>query len=128
MQYNNFNYPNQQFYQPQQQMMYSTNQYPQYSQVQPQPIQQPSVLVGRIVNDVNDIRPNETPTTGQPAVFPKADGSMIYLTCMDQTGRIVTKEFVPNETKPEPQQVQMDINSLQEQLKRIEKMLTDLTA
>lgn len=92
---------------------------PQYMQIQP------NTMVGRIVNDVADIRPNETPTTGQPAVFPKADGSTIYLTCMDQTGRIITREYVPKEMPAEQTSANDEvIKSMQEQLNRIEKLLS----
>lgn len=122
-----------------------SNYYPQQVvnnpyQYQPQPVTpqfslpqqmsqvpQPAMMVGRIVNDISDIRPNETPTTGQPAVFPKADGSVIYLTCMDQTGRIITREYVPKEEPKEQPSSNDTIASLQEQLNRIEKMLSDLT-
>lgn len=108
-------------YQPQPQQVV-----PQFSLPQQMPqVAPPAMMVGRIVTDISDIRPNETPTTGQPAVFPKADGSVIYLTCMDNTGRIVTREYVPKEL-PKEQTSNDTIASLQEQLNRIEKMLADL--
>lgn len=104
---------------------YYQQPYVNNTQYQPQFVQpQPTMLVGRVVNDVTDIRPNETPTTGQPAVFPKADGSVVYLTMMDNTGRIITREYVPKEI-PTDNKAQSDVmTSMQEQLNRIENMLS----
>lgn len=104
------------------QPQYTGYQQPQYMPYQ-QPIQQVSTMVGRLVNDISDIKPNETPTTGQPAVFPKADGSVIYLSCMDQTGRINIREYVPREVPTEVKSDNNVIIAMQEQLNRIENML-----
>lgn len=109
-----------------------SNTYGNYQQpvaqpmIQPQPVQQ-STLPGRIVGDISEIRPNETPTTGQVAIFPRNDGSAIYLTCMDQTGRIVTREYIPKDIPVQDAAPTVDLQELASKLSRIEEMLVSLT-
>lgn len=117
------NYPNMGYSNPYQQNYVQPQPYipqPQYQPTQPQQ----SSLVGRVINDASEIRPNETPTTGAPAVFVKADGSAVYLTYMDQTGRIVTREFCPKEA-PQENPVN-EFETLKAEIAEIKSMVSQL--
>ena len=51
------------------------------------------MLPGRIVNNPDEIRPNEVPNDGSIAVFPLNDGSAVYLKFFTGEGRINTVKF-----------------------------------
>lgn len=100
---NQFGYPQQ--VTPQSNTGYPTY-YPQMPMTQPvfrvqtpqvQPMGAPqfscSVLPGRIVNNPDEIRPNEVPNDGSIAVFPLNDGSTVYLKFFTGEGRINTVKF-----------------------------------
>lgn len=53
-----------------------------------------SVLPGRIVNNLEEIRPNEVPNDGSIAVFPLSDGSAVFLKYFTGEGRINTVKFI----------------------------------
>lgn len=71
--------------------------YPSYippnSPFQPSVIQ-PSLINGRSVNSVEEITAGEVPLNGSLAVFPKSDGSMIYVKSTNGNGTIDTKYYV----------------------------------
>lgn len=86
---------------------------------------QPSIIPGRIVNDVKDIRPNEVPPDGTPGVFPKADASCVYIVYWDGVNGITTDTYVyqnPENTHVETEQTNV-LAQMQEQLNRIENKL-----
>lgn len=70
---------------------YSTQASPLY-----RPISAPSypIIVGRMVNQVNDIRPNEVPNDGSIAVFPQSDLSCVYVKYLKADGLIATAKYV----------------------------------
>lgn len=56
---------------------------------------QPSLINGRSVNSVEEITAGEVPLNGSLAVFPKTDGSMIYVKSTNGNGTIDTKYYIP---------------------------------
>lgn len=123
--FNNYGGYSPQYYQPAGYNQTAYQPMNQYNQPQQMVVQQNPQLSGRIVNDVADIRPYETPTTGTPAVFPKADGSAIYLTAMDNTGRIITREYIPKDIPVETSQ-SSDLDMIKAEIAEIKSMLSSL--
>ena len=60
-----------------------------------QPNVQPSLINGRAVDSVEEITAGEVPLNGSLAVFPKRDGSVIYVKSTNGNGTIDTKCYVP---------------------------------
>lgn len=60
-----------------------------------QPNVQPSLINGRSVNNLEEITAQEVPMNGSLAVFPKKDGSIIYVKSTNGNGTIDTKKYVP---------------------------------
>ena len=87
-----------------------------------------SVIPGRIVNNPDEIRPNEVPNDGSIAVFPLNDGSAVYLKYFTGEGRINTVKFTVE--SPETQIVDGVPNQnggfaeINQRLERIEKMIS----
>lgn len=113
---------------PQQNMAY---QIPQQNFYRP-PVQQMQMqtypmIVGRQVNSLEEIRPNEVPNDGSISVFPTGDLSCVYLKFFTSSGTIETLKFVPEAPAVNVADVtpQNDIlGSINERLDRIEKKLS----
>lgn len=82
---------------------YGTNPYyptyPTPSYIPPtstfQPNVQPSLINGRSVDNLEEITAGEVPLNGSLAVFPKKDGSVIYVKSTNANGLIDTKMYIP---------------------------------
>lgn len=59
---------------------------------QQQPVMQTG-LNGRTVNDISEVNANEVPMDGSKAVFPKADGTEIYVKQWNANGTISTVTY-----------------------------------
>lgn len=57
--------------------------------------QQPQGLIGKVVNDVSMVSPNDVPMDGNVALFPKSDMSEIYCKQWKQDGTIQTVVYRP---------------------------------
>ena len=78
---------------------YSYPQYQQPQQMQPQ-IQQHIMpqqvgLYGRMVNSVEEVTANDVPMNAPFAIFPKADGSEVYIKSWGANGLIQTVTYKP---------------------------------
>lgn len=113
-------------------MPQSNNMYNMYPMSQAQPMYRPTpqnypVIVGKMVSDLNDIRPNEVPNDGSISVFPQSDGTCIYVKYLSGDGRINTVKYVA-ETPEIPNVNQNGTNdqlaTISERLSSIEKMLS----
>lgn len=119
--------------------MYAANPYQQnmfYPQVQ-QPVYRPMVpqnnfpaIPGKIVNTLEDVRPNEVPGDGSIAVFPCQDLSCIYVKYISGDGRINTVKFVVETPDVSPVDVAPNQNGnfedIKKRLDKIEKNLSKL--
>lgn len=81
--YNQYSYP--QYQQPQQ----IQQQFPQ--QIMPQQ----AGLFGRMVNSVEEVTANDVPMNAPFAIFPKADGSEVYIKSWGANGLIQTVTYKP---------------------------------
>lgn len=60
-----------------------------------QPNVQPSLINGRPVDSLEEITAGEVPLNGSLAIFPKKDGSIIYVKSTNGNGTIDTRCYVP---------------------------------
>lgn len=60
------------------------------------------VIPGMTINNIDEVYPSDVPTDGSMAVFPKNDGSCIYVRYWTADGKIVTKTFIPQDDDGEP--------------------------
>lgn len=56
---------------------------------------QPQGIIGRVVNDFNEITANDVPMNGNAAFFPKADGSELQVRSWAANGTIQTVVYKP---------------------------------
>lgn len=95
--------------------------------------QQPQGLIGKVVNDVSMVSPNDVPMDGNVALFPKTDMSEIYCKQWKQDGTIQTVIYRPYIEQDKEQAAnipQSDFNALnndmrvfrEETLSRLDKL------
>lgn len=100
--------------------------YPQPQQYY-SPVQQlPSYTIpGRLVNNGDDIRPNEVPMDGRVGLFPQSDYSCIYAKAWTSNGTIITTKFVPEAPVVNNTSVQNNatMDQILSRLNSIEEML-----
>lgn len=85
-------------------------------------VQQPQGLIGKMVNDVSMVSPNDVPMDGNIAIFPKNDMSEIYCKQWKQDGTIQTVVYKPvlDQNQSEATNIpQMDFNALNDDLKAL---------
>lgn len=85
----------------------------------------PSFLPGRIVDMEERIKPQEIPMDGNPAVFLKSDGSIVWVKIWTSNGTISTSTYVlqtPNVSRNEPQDDAFQ-TAVFDRLDKIESML-----
>lgn len=92
---NNFNQP-MPMQNPYMDRLAQLQQYQQGLQQQqmPQIPQQAQGLVGKVVNDVSMVSPNDVPMDGSIAIFPKGDMTEIYCKQWKQDGTIQTVVYI----------------------------------
>lgn len=96
---------------PYQQPMYGAGMYPQINYTQA-PFR--NILPGKSVDKPEDAGPGDVPTDGSIAVFPKSDGSCIYVKHWTPEGSIKTLTYVPqgssskNNSEGEKESVSME--------------------
>lgn len=90
--------------------------------------QQPG-LIGKVVNDVSMVSPNDVPMDGNIAIFPKNDMSEIYCKQWKQDGTIQTVVYKPilEQNQAEGTNIQqMDFNSLNEDVRALREDIKDM--
>lgn len=89
---------------------------------------QPQGLIGKMVNDVSMVSPNDVPMDGNVAIFPKNDMSEIYCKQWKQDGTIQTVIYRPVQAES-PQDganmPQMDFNALNEDVRALREEITE---
>lgn len=105
-----------------------------------QPIVQPVIQIpSRMTSSLGDIRPNEVPSDGTPALFLQNDYSCIYAKAINNQGMIDTVRYIPEPieepVKEEPSDsvlsellTKMDsrLEKVDERFDNIEKILKEL--
>lgn len=109
------------------------NNYPMYQQqyqplYQPQPYQaQLPSIVGRMINDFNEIRISDIPTDGNPAFFAKRDLSELQARVWATDGSVKTIRFKQDVSdvpvQPSNEDVNERLNQMAERIDKIEKSL-----
>lgn len=116
-------YQQQNNYQPMQsQYIPQTGQYQQNFQPQIQQIQQPVGLVGRAVNDFSEIKADDVPMNGTPAIFVKNDMSEIEVRIWGKDGLIRPTSYKPILEQNQSKQTnipKMDFNALNEDVRAL---------
>lgn len=82
-----------------------------------QPMQ--NILVGKVVNDISNVSPNDVPMDGNFAIFPKQDMTEIYCKQWKQDGTIQTIVYRPILEEKQEDGInihKIDLNSLNEQI------------
>lgn len=90
---------------------------------------QPQGLIGKMVNDVSMVSPNDVPMDGNVAVFPKNDMSEIYCKQWKQDGTIQTVVYRPIQTENAQEGTnipQMDFNALNEDVRALRDDIKDM--
>lgn len=99
---------------------YQQNFQPQIQQ--PQPQQQTTGLVGRVVNDFSEVKADDVPMNGTPAIFIKGDMSEIEVRIWGNDGLIHPTPYKPileQNQSDGTNMPQMDFNALNEDVRAL---------
>lgn len=85
------------------------------------------VLSGRVINNSDEITPQEVPMDGSVSLFPQQDYSCIYAKTWTKEGTIATMKFVPEQPQMEPQKspIEERLDKIDQRFDRLEKMLSN---
>lgn len=95
---------------------------------QPQPIQSPqSPFVGRFIDSLDEIVPNEVPMDGRPGYFPTRNLEEIYFKAWKSDGQVKTLRYVldPTFNPTPPPQNEISMMTLLARIDDLEKKLAD---
>ena len=97
-----------------------TMPYGQMQMQQLQPIPQPPMLQGQMVDGIDTVKAKDVDMSGNPVYYPKTDGTEIYRKQLQSDGR--SKIFVyrltnPEEQQPKQEEKQIDIEAMFNQLR-----------
>lgn len=82
-------------------------------------------IPGRVINNPDEVKPNEIPNDGSFGVFPMADQSAIYLKCWGSEGLIKTIKYV-QAVEVDPILQPPNMTDLSEEIAQIKAALTDI--
>ena len=103
----------------------------QFPMNQPNPyFNQPNrfqTIPGRLVNNLDEITPQEVPMDGSVSLFPQNDYSAIYAKTWTKDGTIATVKFVPEQPQMEPQKSPLEerLDRIDQRFDKLEKMLSN---
>lgn len=110
--------------------MAQLQQYQQNLQMMPTQMsgasQQPQGLIGKVVNDVSMVSPNDVPMDGNVALFPKTDMSEIYCKQWKQDGTIQTviyRPYIEQDNEQAANIPQSDFNALNNDIRAFREEL-----
>lgn len=98
---------------------------------QAQPMTQPAPFVGRFIDSLDEIVPNEVPMDGRAAYFPTKNLEEIYFKAWKSDGQVKTLRYVLDPTfnsTPPPPQTEISMTSLLARIDDLEKKLADASA
>lgn len=87
-----------------------------YPMQQTQPAN-PPIIYGKIVQNENDVSPNDVPLDGKIAAFPQADLSCVYLKSWNARGGIDSVRYVPDVATQQPNEEPYDLRGEIEDIK-----------
>lgn len=84
-------------------------------------------IPGRLVNNLDEITPQEVPMDGSVSLFPQADYSAIYAKTWTKDGTIATVKFIPEQPQTEPQKSPLEerLDRIDQRFDKLEKMLSN---
>lgn len=85
-------------------------------------------IPGRIVNNLDEITPQEVPMDGSVSLFPQNDYSAIYAKTWTKDGTIATVKYVPEQPQaavPQKSPIEERLDKIDQRFDRLEKMLSD---
>lgn len=84
-------------------------------------------IPGRLVNNLDEITPQEVPMDGSVSLFPQNDYSAIYAKTWTKDGTIATVKFVPEQPQMEPQKSPLEerLDRIDQRFDKLEKMLSN---
>ena len=94
-------------------------------------VQQPSrfqSIPGRLVNNLDEITPQEVPMDGSVSLFPQNDYSAIYAKTWTKDGTIATVKFVPEQPAsavPQKSPIEERLDRIDQRFDHLEKMLSN---
>lgn len=87
--------------------------------------QPPAQFVGRYVDDISNVMPNEVPMDGRMALFPKKDLTEVYLKGWNANGEMKTFRYILDQSlMSAPAQTQeTDISKILDRLDQLEEQI-----
>lgn len=84
-------------------------------------------IPGRLVNNLDEITPQEVPMDGSVSLFPQADYHAIYAKTWTKDGTIATVKFIPEQPQTEPQKSPLEerLDRIDQRFDKLEKMLSN---
>lgn len=76
---------------------------------------------GRVIRDIAEVRPNEVPNNGSPAIFLKDDMSCIYVKYLSNVGKIETMVFAPTTPETEAAPANAELEDIRQKLDELLK-------
>lgn len=87
-----------------------------------------AMIPGRLVNNLDEITPQEVPMDGSVSLFPQNDYSAIYAKTWTKDGTIATVKFVPEQPQaaaPQKSPIEERLDKIDQRFDRLEKMLSN---
>lgn len=82
-------------------------------------------IPGRMIHDIQEVRPNEVPNNGTVAIFPKDDMSCVYVKYLSNVGKIETMTFVPMAQTAENLPENGELAEIRDKLDEFEREMRD---
>lgn len=85
-------------------------------------------IPGRLVNNLDEITPQEVPMDGSVSLFPQQDYSAIYAKTWTKDGTIATVKFIPEQpasVAPQKSPIEERLDKIDQRFDRLEKMLSN---
>ena len=94
------------------------------------PANPPAPFVGRFIDSLDEVVPNEIPTDGRPGYFPTRNLEEVYFKVWKSDGSIKTLRYVldPSFNPTPPPQTEISMTSLLARIDDLEKKLADSQA
>lgn len=85
-------------------------------------------IPGRLVNNLDEITPQEVPMDGSVSLFPQNDYSAIYAKTWTKDGTIATVKFIPEQPAtgaPQKSPIEERLDRIDQRFDHLEKMLSN---